>query len=91
MAKIDVDSSDEIPKLPILPPEQHKFLPKFADYIEKVAAEVHEGRKIKCISVSHSPILKYTQVAINDEQGSFWVDEEILSTNMHELTRLKMN
>ena len=69
MAKIDDDSSDEIPKMPILPPEQHKFLPKFADYIEKVAAEVHEGRKIKCISVSHSPILKYTQVAINDEQG----------------------
>ena len=69
MAKIDNDSNDEIPKMPILPPEQHKFLPKFADYIENVAADVHEGRKIKCISVSHSPILKYTQVAINDEQG----------------------
>ena len=71
MAKFDDDSNEEIPKMPIriLPPEQHKFLPKFADYIENVAADVHEGRKIKCISVSHSPILKYTQVAINDEQG----------------------
>ena len=71
MAKFDDDSNEEIPKIPkhILPPEQHKFLPKFADYIEKVAADVHQGRKIKCISVSHSPILKYTQVAINDEQG----------------------
>ena len=35
MAKIDDDSNDEIPKMPILPHEQHKFLPKFADYIEK--------------------------------------------------------
>ena len=35
MAKIDDDSSDDIPKIPILQPEQHKFLPKFADYIEK--------------------------------------------------------
>ena len=54
MAKFDDDSNEEIPKIPkhILPPEQHKFLPKFADYIEKVAADVHQGRKIKCISVS---------------------------------------
>ena len=71
MAKID-DSSDEIPKLPILPPEQHKFLPKFADYIEKVAVEVHEGRKIKCISVSQpTPVdsrldyLNYLETAVS--------------------------
>ena len=50
MAKFDDDSNEEILKMPM--PEQHKFLPKFADYIEKVAADVHQGRKIKCISVS---------------------------------------
>ena len=71
MAKIE-SSSDEIPKMPPQgSPEQHKFLPKFANYIEKVAADVHEGRKIKCMSVSHSPILKLTQVFddVNDGHG----------------------
>ena len=72
MAKFDDDSNEEIPKMPIhlLTPEQDEnFLHKFADYIEKVAMEVHEGRKIKSISVSASPISRYTQLAINDEQG----------------------
>ena len=68
MAKIE-SSSDEIPKMPPQgSPEQHKFLPKFADYLEKIAADVHEGRKIKCLSVSHSPILNLSHGAINDGQ-----------------------
>ena len=71
MAKFDDDSNEEIPKMPIhlLTPERENFLHKFADYIQKVAMEVHEGRKIKSISVSASPISRYTQLAINDEQG----------------------
>ena len=68
MAKIE-SSSNEIPKMPPQgSPEQHRFLPKLAKYIEKVGADVHEGRKIKCLSLSHSPILNLTQVAISDGQ-----------------------
>ena len=102
MAKIDDDSSDEIPKMPILPPEQHKFLPKFADYIENVAADVHEGRKIKCISVSQpTPVdsrldyLNYLETVVCYEdmvfEDYFITDEGFAEINSWKENRKRAN
>ena len=104
MAKFDDDSNEEIPKMPIriLPPEQHKFLPKFADYIENVAADVHEGRKIKCISVSQpTPVdsrldyLNYLETVVCYEdmvfEDYFITDEGFAEINSWKENRKRAN